>query len=218
MNFAALTDQKLSKLRQQAVQEIERRARAATEGLDTAATIYGNEMAKRALIVAAAGSHSILFVGPPNCGKTMMRATALELGHAEIFEAWPCLCGNRSDPRAACNCTVRQCERHLRKLPVAEITVEMMRPTEREMGVVGTTLADMREQIDAASEFSSVELDGITEGLFDRAASEMRFDIPTRQSVLTVARTIANLDNSEHIQPSHLMEAVNYRPLSRLVG
>lgn len=218
MNFAALTDHKLSKLRQQTVQEIERRTKAASDGLDPAAIIYGNEMAKRALIVAAAGSHSVLFVGPPNCGKSMMRAAALELGLTDTFEAQRCPCGNRSDPRAVCNCTVRRCERHLRKLPVAEITVEMMRPTKREIGVVGTTLYDMREQIVAASDHTSTELDRITAELFDRAASEMNFDIPTRKSVLVVARTIANLDQSERIQPSHLMEAVNYRPLSRLAG
>ena len=218
MNFATLTDHKLSQFRQKAVQEIERRAKAASDGLDPAAIIYGNEMAKRALIVAAAGNHSILFVGPPNCGKSMMRAVAVELGHAQTFEALPCPCGNRSDPRAVCNCTVGKCERHLRKLPVAEITVEMMRPAKREIGIVGTTLAGMREQIAAASAYTSTELDRITAELFDRAASEMNFDIPTRKSVLAVARTIANLDNSEPIQPSHLMEAVNYRPLSRLIG
>ena len=54
-----------------------------TSGHDAAATIYSNEMAKRAVVVAAAGNHTLLLFGPPNCGKTMMRAAALELGLAQ---------------------------------------------------------------------------------------------------------------------------------------
>ena len=34
--------------------------------------IHGQENGKRALIIAAAGKHSLLFSGPPGCGKTML--------------------------------------------------------------------------------------------------------------------------------------------------
>jgi predicted ATPase with chaperone activity len=98
MNLITFADTKLADLHRQVTNEIDRRTRIVTTGHDAAAMIHSNEMAKRAVVVAAAGNHSLLLFGPPNCGKTMMRAVALELGLSQTYEARPCPCGRRNSP------------------------------------------------------------------------------------------------------------------------
>ncbi len=215
MNLLTLTDSKLAALHRQATNEIARRAKAVTNGYDAATLVHGNEMAKRALVVAAAGNHSILFVGPPNCGKTMLRAVALELGLGTTFEARPCPCGYRNDPRRACDCSYKQIERHLRKFPVADISIEMACPPEREMRSPGTGLAEMRKQIETKTGHDSLELGDDCRTLLKAAMSEYALDADARNRILAVARTIANLDRCERIEPRHLCEAINYRMLRR---
>jgi predicted ATPase with chaperone activity len=215
MNILTLTDCTLTALHHQATNEIARRAKVATNGHDAARIIHGNEMAKRALVVAAAGGHSILFLGAPKCGKTMLRAAALELGLGNTLEARPCPCGYRSDPRRACRCNCRQIDRHLQKLPVTDISIEMSCPPEREMRTPGTTLAEMRRQIQAKSDYQSLEVDEDGRTLLKAAVAELGLDPDVRNRVLTVARTIANLDRNEQIESRHLCEAINYRMMGR---
>jgi predicted ATPase with chaperone activity len=213
MNLLTLSDTKLAAFHRQTANELARRAKAATNGYDAASIVHGNEMAKRALVVAAAGKHSILFIGPPNCGKTMLRAVALELGLGSTFEISPCPCGYRNDPRRACQCTNRQIERHLRKLPLADISIEMVCPAEREMRSPGTTLPEMRQQIEAKTGHESLELGDDSRNLLKAAIAELALDADVRNRILTVARTIANLDRSERIEARHVCEAINYRML-----
>lgn len=215
MNLIALSDQKLSALRHKVVQEVSRRTKAAAVGRDAAAIIHGNEMAQRAITIAAAGRHSILLLGPANSGKTMMRAVALELGLSETVEYRPCPCGNRNDSRTVCNCTVKQIERHISKMPMADMTVEMMRPSHRDMGRIGTTLDHIRRHINDMTGYHSLTLDDNGRNLFKAAIVEVGLDPAAQEMVIAIARTVANLDRSEHIQTSHLCEAINYRPFWR---
>ena len=64
MNLISLSDTKLADVHRQVTNELERRARIVTSGHDAAAIIFGNEMAKRTVVVAAAGNHSLLLIGP----------------------------------------------------------------------------------------------------------------------------------------------------------
>ena len=216
MNLLTLNDNNLATLHRQAAAEIARRSKAATNGHDAASIICGNEMAKRALLVAAAGKHSVLFVGPPNCGKTMLRAVALELGLGNTFEARPCPCGYRSDPRRACECRGSQIERHVRKLPVVDITIEVVQPPQRELiGRPGTTVAKMKAQIARMSSHTDLTLDQDSANLLKCACAEYGIDPDSRNRIIAIARTIANLDWNERIGPAHTCEAINYRAFRR---
>jgi magnesium chelatase family protein len=170
-------------------------------------------MAKRAVIVAAAGNHSILFIGAPNCGKTMLRAVALELGLGNTFEVRPCPCGYRNDPRRACECRSSQVERHLRKLPVADINIEVICPAERDMRSPGTSIAEMRKEIESKTAYDSLELGDDSRNLLKAAVSELAIDPDARTRIIAIARTIANLERSEPIESRHLCEAINYRAM-----
>ena len=216
MNLLTLNDNKLATLHRQAAAEIARRAKAATNGYDAASIIHGNEMAKRALVVAVAGSHSILFVGPPNCGKTMLRAVALELGLGNTFEARPCPCGYHGSPIRACNCSNAKIERYRAAWPAADITVELVQPPQRELnGRPGTGVAEMKTQIASMTSHTDLALEEHSVNLLKCACVEHGIDPDARNRIVAIARTIANLDRSERIGPAHTCEAINYRAFRR---
>jgi magnesium chelatase family protein len=145
----------------------------------------------------------------------MLRAVALQLDLGNTFEARSCPCGYRTDPHVACRCTARQVARHLQQLPVADITVEMYRPTQREMESSGTTLADMSRQIANKSRYDSNELDENCRNLLKASIAELGLDTDAQNRIVAVARTIANLDRAEQIMASHICEAINYRMIGR---
>ena len=91
----------------------------------------------------------------------------------------------------------------------------MVSPAEREMRTAGTAMAEMRRQIEAKSDFESLELDENSRTLLKAAVVELALDADTRNRILAVARTIANLDRNERIESRHVCEAINYRMLGR---
>jgi predicted ATPase with chaperone activity len=192
--------------------ECARRAKAETA--DSCTIIKGQEAAKRAILVAAAGNHSLLLVGSSGTGKTMLRAMAAELGLHETFEAWMCKCGGCGDMLRTCNCTPWQMIAVRSKWPPCEITIEAPHVAEREMhtSLRGTSTEDLRKQLEQRISSTSMLLDESMKRLLANAVAELGFDGHVRDSIIRVARTIANLEGSEVIGLPHLCEAINYRP------
>ena len=73
-------------------------------------------------------------------------------------------------------------------------------------------LADFHKQLDALA-----PMDEPTRTLLGQAMAELGLSARAYDKIRRVARTIADLENSEQIQSSHVSEAVGYRLLDRKV-
>jgi magnesium chelatase family protein len=156
----------------------------------------------------------------------------------------PCPCGYRNDPRRECHCTVPQIERYMAKisgplLDRIDIHIEVPAVAYKELAAAapGTSSGDMRSQVELAraaqrARFAGTRvrhngqmthrqirqhctLDEAGQALLRATMSELGLSARAHDKILRVARTIADLDASDRIQPQHLSEAINYRMLDR---
>ncbi|MCU0378124.1 MAG: ATP-binding protein, partial [Bacteroidales bacterium] len=157
----------------------------------------------------------------------------------------PCPCGFHNHPEKACTCSPGMVQKYLSRisgplLDRIDIHIEVV-PVNYEK-LAGTATAEssaaVRERIIKARDRQTTRysgFDGIycnaqmtsslikrychldeTGGRLLRAAMEMRgLSARAYDRILKVARTIADLDGSENINPDHISEAINYRSLDR---
>ncbi len=168
------------------------------------AEVRSQEAVKRALIIALAGNHSIVLIGPSGNGKTMLADAAKKIRPIEIDEI-------TIDPKDPGRTQLLQ--QHLCK----EIYVEVPRVPYRELTSKrpGTDSAHIRKQVDAAVKWSAKHTDMFLSDsvllLGKQAYEELGLSARAFTVVVRIARTIANLEQSERIGESHVAEAVQYR-------
>jgi magnesium chelatase family protein len=153
----------------------------------------------------------------------------------------PCPCGNLTDPRKECRCSVRDVERYRRKIsePLLDrIDIHIEVPPARYSEISGDgqaeTSASVRDRVVRARQLQTERLRD-EPGVFanaqmsvrlmrrfcgiDRRGADLlksackRLGLSARSyaKILKVARTIADLDGSESIEAHHLAEAIQYR-------
>jgi magnesium chelatase family protein len=155
----------------------------------------------------------------------------------------PCPCGNYGDPTKECSCSPTQIQRYLGKisgplLDRIDIQVEVPAVKYQELSdkrigesseAIRNRVIQAREiQINRFKQLSNIhknadmsskdirkfcELDETSHNLLEKAMKIKGFSARAYDRILKLARTIADLGNSDNINSSHISEAIQYRSL-----
>ena len=156
----------------------------------------------------------------------------------------PCPCGYYSDPNNECTCTIPQIQRYRSKIsgPLMDridIHIEVPAVKYRDLASrePGESSREIKKRIDSArktqlNRFKGLkiycnaqmtnrhikkfcQIDEASQKLLELAIDKFGLSARAYARVLKVARTIADLEGQESIQPTHLSEAIQYRSLDR---
>lgn len=154
----------------------------------------------------------------------------------------PCPCGNYGFRGKPCVCTPSSLQKYRRKMsgPIMDridiwLEVDRILPQELSQGgEVGEESKIFRNKVEKARKTQSerfkntkirkngemsardlvllVSLEKEAEKILNVAAERLGFSPRVYHRMIKVARTIADLESSETVKPSHILEAVEYRP------
>jgi magnesium chelatase family protein len=147
----------------------------------------------------------------------------------------PCPCGYQDDPRHVCLCTSDRMDRYRARvsgplldrfdmhIALKPVAARMLREGER-----GESSQVVQRRVECARERARLRkperrsLDGIVRDttaealtLLDRATDSLGLSVRAYVKALRLARTIADLAESERIAAEHMAEAIQYRLLDR---
>jgi magnesium chelatase family protein len=152
----------------------------------------------------------------------------------------PCFCGNATDPEKICSCSPAQVVRYKQKIsgPIMDridlhVEVPRLAFDKLEAGGSGEKSIEIRERVEIAriaqakrfeklkiitnSEMSSdqvrnfCKLDDESKDLLRTAVTALKLSARAYHRVIKIARTIADLSQSQNIQKNHIAEAIQYR-------
>lgn len=159
----------------------------------------------------------------------------------------PCPCGFHGAPDRVCSCTPSQIQKYLHRIsgPLLDridihVDVPAIRYKELASDINGTASAGIRQRVQQARHLQTerfgrerrifcnshmqsstirkyCRLDEAGQELVKNAITRLGLSARAYDRILKVARTIADLDNTEHIQAQHVAEAIQYRTLDRQI-
>ena len=157
----------------------------------------------------------------------------------------PCPCGYFADPVRECSCSRRQVERYRQKisgplldrmdLHVEVPLIDFRQLSSREPTESSRTVRERVQEGRARQQYRfrdapgvrvnsdmgpgqvrrHCELDRESSTLLEQAMEQLNFSARAYDRILKVARTVADLDDSDLVRATHLMEAIQYRSLDR---
>lgn len=153
----------------------------------------------------------------------------------------PCPCGYLGDGSQRCHCTAEQVRKYRARvsgplLDRIDLQVEVPRlkvagdemPPGENSAAVRARVVDARERqlkrqkvsnarLEIAGLRAHCTLDKPGAALLDQAVEKLNLSTRARHRILKLARTIADLADTEQIKTAHLAEAIGYRQLDRRV-
>ena len=158
----------------------------------------------------------------------------------------PCPCGYATDPTHECSCTPQQIQKYLSRIsgPLLDridihIEVPTVKYSELSSDQVGESSITIRQRVENAREIQLnrftdkkhifcnarmeskdirqyCKIDQQGEELLKMAITKLGLSARAYDRILKVARTIADLENSDSIKPQYISEAIQYRSLDRM--
>ncbi len=175
-----------------------------------------------------------------------LRSTTFPADFVLVAAMNPCPCGYRSDPRRPCTCSPPQVEKYLSKIsgPLLDridlhVEVPAVPFTQLAEAPPGPTSADLLAEVLRARKRQAERfgpkgpgvngrmtprqirkfciLSPDSSSILKAAMEELGLSARAHDKVLRVARTMADLEDSDAIKPHHVAEAVGYRALDRSI-
>lgn len=154
----------------------------------------------------------------------------------------PCPCGYYGSKKHQCKCSANQIHAYLNKLsgPLMDridlhVEVDGVEYQDLKRETVEETSAEIKERVNKARQIQTERFKGTNihsnsqmtpamckryckvdkecDILLKNAFEKLQLTARAHDRILKVARTIADLDNSENIKAEHIIEAINYRSL-----
>lgn len=158
----------------------------------------------------------------------------------------PCPCGYYGDLVQPCTCSPRNREQYWARLsgPLMDridlqVVVGRLKPEEMTRIAEGEPSEPVRVRVEQARDRAHARfqsetslqcnadmqsrhlrhwcpLDTSTQGLLENAVRKLGLSARATDRILKVGRTIADLDNADHLQAQHVAEAIQYRTIDRM--